>query len=261
MGMSLKKLQQSFKLGVLEGKPSAELLDEIVAQGVSAALRFDVYRNNTFASLMDVLSNIYKAVPVLVGEDYFKQTLRQFIQARPPKNGCLFLYGDEYPEFLKTCLGMEKYPFVADVAEFEWLHDQRGFIADDPVLEVAQLAELDASQHENLQFDLHDTVQLFSSKYPVLKLWEICLKDPDKAADIDMQQGGDWLLITRNGNEIFCDSLTEAAYIFLQSLAEKQTLGQALEAAYKLDSSFDVQKTLVHFFEKGVFKGFKVGRP
>ncbi len=261
MGASLKQLQQSFKQGVLDGNPPAELLDGIVEQGVSAAQRFEVYRNNTFASLMDVLSNVYKAVPVLVSEDYFKQTLRQFIQARPPKNGCLFLYGDAYPEFLKTCTGMEKYPFVVDVARLEWLYDHRGFIAEDPVLEVAQLAELDDSQHENLQFELRDSVVLFSSKYPVLKLWEICLKDPDKAVGIDMQQGGDWLLITRNGHEINCDSLTEAAYIFLQALTEKQTLGQALEAAYKLDSSFDVQKTLVHFFEKGVFKGFKVGRP
>src|SRR5580765_4863199 len=78
--------------------PSAAAL--IAGPRTLAERRFGVYANTMQANFRDALQSIYPAVRRLVGEDYFRQTAREFQRRHPSRSGDLSHCGQGFPSFL-----------------------------------------------------------------------------------------------------------------------------------------------------------------
>ena len=62
--------------------------------GLPADARLDIYRNNVFVSLKQVLKDTFPVVCRLVDERFFVYATDEFIRANPPEQACLFAYGE-----------------------------------------------------------------------------------------------------------------------------------------------------------------------
>ena len=92
--------------------------------------RFAVYRNNVAHSLSRALASRYPVIERLVGEDFFRPLAAAFIAAHPPASPMLFQWGGEFPGFLAGFPPLRDLPYLADVAELEWLRGQAYHAAD-----------------------------------------------------------------------------------------------------------------------------------
>src|SRR5215471_21428898 len=85
--------------------------------------RYNVYRNNVTASLIDALAAVYPAVQRITGVDFFHAMARSHIRAKPPSSPLLFEYGRDFPSFIEQYEYAGSMPWLADTARIEraWL--------------------------------------------------------------------------------------------------------------------------------------------
>ena len=63
--------------------------------------RFNVYRNNFYASLIDVLAGRYPVVQRLVGEEFFRAMVKVYVEQEPPRSAMILAYGGGFADFLE----------------------------------------------------------------------------------------------------------------------------------------------------------------
>ena len=63
--------------------------------------RFDVYRNNVYASLTETLRGRFPIVARLVGPQGFSSLARAFIGSCSPQSPALFEYGADFADFIE----------------------------------------------------------------------------------------------------------------------------------------------------------------
>ena len=104
--------------------------------------RFNIYRNNVHVALIDMMAARFPVVLKLVGEEFFRGLARSYIRAHPPKSAMTINYGAGLPEFLRNFEHVQDVPYLADVAELEWLRMEAYNAADRKSLGGEDLAAI-----------------------------------------------------------------------------------------------------------------------
>ncbi|WP_141701617.1 DNA-binding domain-containing protein, partial [Methyloceanibacter marginalis] len=84
-------------------------------RGKSPSRRFAVYRNNVYASLIDVLGSRFPVSARLVGEEFFRAMARIYVAQTPPASPVLLHYGAEFADFVGTFPPASAVPYLACV--------------------------------------------------------------------------------------------------------------------------------------------------
>ena len=193
----LHELQRDFARSVLQG--GVAVGNRIRPNGLTAAQRLAVYRNNTFMGLTEALRDGYPVVHRLVGDGFFNRLASAYVARHPPQSGCLLEYGGHFPAFVAEYRPAHGLPYLADVARLEWLWQVAFHEAGADGLDLTALADVPTECHEELRLRLHPTVRLMVSDYPVLRIWEN--NQAGHAGDdrISLQEGGCRLLVNQHG--------------------------------------------------------------
>ncbi len=228
----------------------------LLQAGNEAQRRFNVYRNNRVASLIDALRQSYPAIAQLVGEDFFKACARAFIDAHPPAQPVMAEYGREFGQFIETLPNTSQLPYLRDVAELEWWRLQAHHNADASVLDVSLLAEIPPQQLMQIRLQCHPALYLVQSQWPVGSIWTNSVSAPDvTAAPVDMRQSQS-VVITRPELQVQVNLIEPGAAVFLQALQQRAELGSAVEQALATDATFDAGTNLAGLMNLGAFCGY-----
>jgi hypothetical protein len=252
---ALRELQTRFSAALFEGADAA-VQEQIVAAGISAAERIDIYRNNLREGFIKALAIGFPVIEKLVGEEYFRQLALDFLSAHPSRAGNLHHIGAPFPAFLRTRFAETEYAYLADVAALEWACEEALIAPDAAAISAENLREIDPAHYEDLRFDLHPACALVQSPYPIVHIWRA--NQPDAASDdpINLAEGGDNVLVARvarGGIELH--QLPAAEFAVLQAFASGRTLGEALEAAQGADPAFDLGAALRRFLSLNILVG------
>ena len=95
---ALRKLQKAFAADLWRDDLH-HMQGLILDDKLSAARRFNVYRNNFQSSLIDALSAIYPVVEQLVGSEFFGSLADRYIRAYPSRSGNLHQLGNTMENF------------------------------------------------------------------------------------------------------------------------------------------------------------------
>ena len=233
--LSLRERQQAFASALLGG--------------VAVAGGLQVYRNNVFTSLTEALGAVYPVVRRLVGEPFFDQLARRFIRRHPSRSGNLHDFGAELPAFIGTLEETRALPYLADVAALEWAYDEVFHAADAQSLDVRRLGERGAL--EALRFRVHPAVRLVASRYPVAAIWRA--NQHEDVATVDLDAGGQWLLLQRRALDRHVESLSAGEFALLAALAQGMTLGEACASAVAAESTVDLGAAMARFATQSIF--------
>ena len=66
------------------------------------AIRFNVYRNNVYVSLIDALAEIFPVSQTLVGDEFFRAMAREYLQENLPKTPIIGEYGATFSGFIRA---------------------------------------------------------------------------------------------------------------------------------------------------------------
>ena len=201
----------------------------VARNGQSAARRFSVYRNNVVAGLVNAIEARFPAVKKIVGRDFFVAMARAFVVAQPPRSPLLATYGDEVADFIDSFEPARELPYLADVARIEAARTHAYHAADATPVGASQLKALGADVLVELRVDLHPSLAIVRSGYPVVTIWAMNSGERD-LAPIENWSAED-ALIVRPHLEVKVRLLPPGGAVFLRALGEGRSLDEAAEVA------------------------------
>jgi Putative DNA-binding domain len=241
------ELQREFAGAVLD--PGAAVPAPLARKaGVSPSRRFGVYRNNVYASLIDVLAGRFPVVARLVGDEFFRAMARAYVGREPPRAAVLIRYGVSFPDFIADFAPAASVPYLADMASLEWAWHAAYHAPDAVPLPLAQLAG--AIDHaEDAVLTLHPSLSVVRSPYPIVSIFEL----NTQAGDVPPTrlEGGEDALVARPRLDVELRRLPQGGASFILALKEKKTLGRAAAVALEDVPSFELEANLAGLIASG----------
>jgi hypothetical protein len=207
--------------------------------------RFSVYRNNVAVGLIGALEARYPVSRRLAGDDFFRAMARAFVHAIKPRAPVMIAYGDEFPEFLAGCGGVE--PCLVDLARLESAWVEAYHSEDAAAATIDELAALRADRLPGAWIALHPAVRLLRLSTPAASLWASAQNACEHAAS--ERVGPEDVLITRPDCDVRVRVLPPLGFDFALKLCEGATL---MDAALAMnEAEFDFGTHLVGLIESG----------
>jgi hypothetical protein len=217
------------------------------------ARRYAVYRNNVMAGLSAVLQRRFPVVDRLVGHEFFIAMTREFIKQQPPRSPLLATYGDEFAGFIAAFAPARDLPYLADVAKLEAARTRAYHAEDAMPLQADAFASLDSNGLAELCIDLHPSVEIVRSQYPIVTIWAMNSGELPLCPIADFC--GEDALVVRPHLDVEIRVLPPGGAAFLLALAAGFPLGEAAEAGLADHAGFDLAGNLAGLIGSGVARG------
>jgi hypothetical protein len=255
---ALRDLQAAMREALLagDGTASAGLLGLIAGDGLEPAARLAIYRHHVGDTLAAALRATYPVVCRLVHERFFAYAASRFIRDHPPAGPCLHEYGAAFAAFLETFPPCRELPYLPDVARLEWALGLAAHAGDAVAIDPALLAGLPVEEAARASFQLHPSMSLLCSPWPVHEIWRANQPDADPATEVDLAGGEVHLEVRRRGDTVTFRALDRAGFSFRRVLAGGGALEDAAAAALTGDGGFDLVAALRELLADGLLVGF-----
>jgi hypothetical protein len=210
----------------------------IDGRGAPAGRRYDVYRNNVAASLIEAMKLAFPHVRGLLGARNFDSLVPVFIQDNPPCSPLMMHYGSTFPAFLEAFKPLAHLSHLADVARLDLALRASYHAADarpfDPLVLQQPPEELN-----QLHLTRAPATRLIRSRWPLFDLWRRA-NDPEAPKP---RAQGQAVLITRPEYDPVVNLLPNGAATWLNAL-ETLPLGPSIEVATAAAPDFDLAGSL-----------------
>lgn len=208
--------------------------------GRAAGRRFDVYRNNVIASLIEALEAAFPVTCKLVGAENFKTLAGDFARKHPPSSPLMMFYGAEMPVFLAHYAPVAGIRYLSDVARLE-IALRESYHAEDAVpMDPAALGQLSPEALMQAHLTLVPSLRLVRSPWPIHAIWRL---NQEEGAP-KPQAGAQDVVILRAGFDPVLHLLPAGSGAFIAGLLRGASLGDAVTQATAEADGFDLTQTL-----------------
>ncbi|WP_420995043.1 DNA-binding domain-containing protein [Cupriavidus sp. 30B13] len=219
--------------------------------------RFNVYRNNVVAGLVEALKAAFPAVCRIVGEAFFAAMARVYVAQEPPRSPVMLDYGATFPDFIGTFGPADSVPYLADVARIERAWTQAYHAAEATPADPALLATIDCRRLPRLVLALHPSACVVRSPFPAVQIW-LMNAGTGVAAAVDIHGGGEDALVLRPVAEVEVRRLPAGAATFIQALAAGAPVADAAARAFAEHAGFDLAGALRDLFAVQAIAGWSL---
>lgn len=253
MSESLQEIQEKFAASLLNAKFDS-ILPALKSNPLMKSDRFSIYRGNLLAIWNKTLANAYPVVQRLVGEDFFEDIARAYGREYPSHSGDLNFFGEHFPQFLKVQESLLAYPYIAAVAELEWLLHRSYYAPSEAQISLPQLISQAGDSVQQARLCFAPDVSFHKSEFATLAIWQAhqTTEIEELTTPIHTPTFG---VVSRPRWQAQVTGLSEASYRALEALYEGQTLESALDLALQIEVAFDVGAQLQLWFAAGFFVG------
>jgi len=237
--MNINKIQADFIEAIFGGDQTAATSHVISDETLTAEQRFGIYSGSVKGILTQALGATFPVCKALVGDQFFDNMSKIFIDKYPPTS-CFFAeYGNNLPAFLASFDPVKDIPYIKDVARFEWARQEVYHQKIQHGIDLNKLADVTEEQQTKLTFSLSKTLHLIQSDYRIDDIWFAHQEDSGlKLEDIDLNKAVK-LFIWKDkeaGRESIKISLMSttaedsAYWDFLNAVSSGATLGSLAES-------------------------------
>lgn len=227
-------------------------------KGADDIHRFSLYRGNLTITWDKVLSAAFPVLRQLVGEEFFSALTRAYGMAHPSDNADLNRFGARFAHFLDGFEHVAEYPYLPDMARFEWALHRAHYADDAAVLDGAALAALAPEALDGARIALHPAVSLLTSRWAVLSLWQA--HQAGSGVDFPEELAAPCHAVaSRPRWKAELAGLDAAAYAALSALGAGETFGAALDAGFEIDEAFDIGAQLQRWLALGLLSAVEPG--
>jgi hypothetical protein len=242
---SLHELQRAFSAATVLGDPAALASLGIVSGALRPEARVDIYRGNVLGNYRKALAATYPVIKRLVGASFFDAASDHFVRDYPSTRGDINRYGADFAAFLVEYPPARALKYLPDVARLEWAVDQAAIARDAPPFDLRALGRVPAALHGELRFSLNPSATLVVSEYPLLHIWQANQPDAESDERIELDEGGDDLLVLRReADGIVIERLSPPESLLLALFKAGRPLGQAASDCAATFPEFDLAAAL-----------------
>lgn len=213
---------------------------------------FAVYRNTCTKTCVDALAAQFPSVLRLVGDNWFRAAATEHLREHPPRDGRLLRYGAAFPLFLQHFAPAAELPYLAGVAQLDWLWTEAHSAADATPLPPETLATLAADALHTTGLRPHPATRwTWHHSLPLFSLWRAAREqhgDPNPAAWV-----GEGALITRPHDQVWWAPLSVGGCALLDACAAGRSIDDAIHAALTQEPALDLGATVGTLLTQGAF--------
>lgn len=206
-----------------------------------------VHLNTSLKAAHDALALNYPVIRALFGEPAFAAAALAFVDATPPREARLTLYGAGFAAFLTGYEPALAAPYTPDVAALERFCTEALFAADAPPLDGRDAA---AALEEGRSIVLHPAARFAAFDSPALSIWRAHVDARPEDLEAILWQG-EAALVTRPRDELIVAPLAPGGVEFLSVAAAGGTLEEAAMAA--LEAGSDLSRLFADLITAGAF--------
>ena len=212
--------------------------------------RFAVYRNNVFSSLVGSMADGFPVVQKLVGEAFFKALASAYVSDNLPTSPVMYFYGDNFAEFIDGFAPAKPTPYLGDVARLEYARRVALAAADVPIVEFAvedagKDADAVAENFLSKKAELHPSVHIITSAYPIHSLWLRNTSNPDQPVPAEGEHVLVWRETTDDGDYgIASQTLPLGGVEFFTAISKGKPVYAAAEAATQAGGEANLQSLM-----------------
>ncbi|ARN80069.1 DNA-binding domain-containing protein [Methylocystis bryophila] len=207
---------------------------------------FAIYRNNVVFGLIEALGARFPVCRRLLGAECFDATAALYARRRPPRSPILHEYGEGFAEFLESFPPFAEFDYLGDMARFEAAITRAYYSVDAAPLAPSVLARLTSEKLDRSTLSLHPSIQIVSSKRPVLSIWR-AHQSCERPTIASLERGED-AMILRPDLDVEAHQLPPGGQAFLTAIVEGRRVGEAIERALESTAGFDLAAMLSLLF-------------
>ena len=212
-----------------------------------------LYRNNVRHAHVTALSVIFPATRALVGEDYFDGISNEFTSRFHPQSSILALYGAGLPAFIGHRTELSGFPYIADLARFEWLINDSFHAPDAMSMDVAEAAAFFDAAEDDIALKTLPSLRLLTSDFQIDDIHSAALLGNVDALQ-NLKPGSRHLLVFRPHGDVKIEKLTPEELVFLSALSAHTSLEITLANVCSKYPDFDPTAALGRLLHLGVFQ-------
>lgn len=207
----LRNLQNKFQAYLLNSN-TAFKKHIVDTEKVSAETRLAIYSHAYRSRLVEALASNYPVLQLYLGYEQFAELGQAYLSAYPSSYRSIRWFGDQLAIFLTKCLAYKKFPYLAELAKFEWTLTLVFDAADSVILQIEEMMQIPLDVWTNMRLQTHPSIQRLNLSWNIVEIWQAISDDKTPPDPIPSPFAVNWLLWRRELTNHFCSLVEEEAW-------------------------------------------------
>jgi hypothetical protein len=254
--MNLKQIQQEIINYIENGNENCSRIINLInsTSNLNALDRLNIYRGSVIGGLTNTLAEIYPVCKKIVGEEFFNALALRYISNNPSNSFDLNQYGENFAELDQINL----LAYLPDCAKYEWFCHLVLNSKQSNSIDIIKLKEIPVEKYPDTIFVPLKSSQLFYSKYPIKKIWEVNQDNYKGDMSVNLNSGNTRVILWLRDYSLCYQELSEELFLFLEALYLEQPLSEVID---KLENKISADKfglVLNQAISSGFIEDFKL---
>jgi len=232
------------------------ILDTILARSRKSSFvkksyihRLGIYNQNVYGGIHDYLKSVFPATNGVVGDDFFKQLIHEFIQTNPPEKGNMHDYGEQLISFIEKHDALKELPYLTDLVRYEWAQ-HKAFYADITIDLCVSFAHMEQERILTTDFFLNSSVTILRTGFPVSEIYKQSHPDYTGEVNVSLDMGGEYLLIAqkveKNRGFVEVEQVSEVLFELLEKMSTPITISHVIDKLSEHYEHSDISQALAY---------------
>ena len=194
----------------------------------------------TLQDPIDILADWFPVVRTLLWDDPFKTVAEAFLANHPATAWSRSNMPERFPPYLRTYGSSSSIEYLADIADLECVYRVAKRSLGWSPASADLLSTLTAQQSKTLGIELHPSVSLLQSRFPIVSIWEGI-----RSNRYTLQRWTSELaLVAKPAATVQVLCLSTDEHLFLTALARGRTIADAVSSANAINVEFGLTRAL-----------------
>jgi hypothetical protein len=175
---------------------------------ISAKERLAIYSYAYKSRLTECLEDNFPVLNTYLGAKQFEEVACAYLDRYPSTYRSIRWFGDQLSDFLSDCSPYNEYPYLAELAQFEWRMRLVFDAKDNNILHIEEVAQIPPESWVDMYFETHPTVNRLDMSWNVVQIWQDIMDGHAPIEALHSATKTSWVLWRRDLLNRFC-SLSE----------------------------------------------------
>jgi hypothetical protein len=221
-------IEQALESPEAQAQIRARALGDVIrpSRSLGPADRVAVYHGMYLLRMCDALAGDYDALEHFLGEERFRDLVRDYVQAHPSRSFTLNRLGDRLPEFVAAYQGLPRRGFCHDLARLQLAVTQVFDAEETTPLSEERIAAVPPEAWEHAVLEPVAAFRLLAFRYPVNAYLQSVKEDDHDHPKARRQDT--WVALYRRNYAVYRQDLERDAHALLADLVAGTPLGLAI---------------------------------
>ncbi|PIE45373.1 MAG: hypothetical protein CSA45_03285 [Gammaproteobacteria bacterium] len=201
----------------LKGQDS-HITDLIVSDDKGdAAQRMAIYRDAYAMRLIDILYGDFPTLYEVLGTDVFVDMAKAYLKKYPSTSFTVRHFGQHLAKFLNEEIPYCRYPYLWQLADFEWAKGTVFDAPDTPIFTLSELGDIPAEAWGKVTFEFIPAMMRLIYDYNIPQIWQALADNKQSSAPIALDVPMPWVMWRKNLNPNWYSMAADEDWFFVHA--------------------------------------------